>query len=138
MTSHVYDLIERYRDQGGNLAFLSANNFFYKVDVSGNTMTGRTRWRDLARPRGRTHRSPVLFLGWDEFRFPNHPYDVVNTRAARWLFAGTASTRVAASVGYGIEIDQRDAASPPNTKVLAAIRNDFGTVTTSEPANRPR
>jgi hypothetical protein len=125
VTSHVYDLIERYRDQGGNLAFLSANNFFYKVDVSDNTMTGRTRWRDLARPEAAL--VGAQYVGWNESRFPNHPYDVLTTRAARWLFAGTGLHAGSRLGHYGVEIDQRDAASPPNTKVLAAIRNDFGT-----------
>ncbi len=32
---HEYDVIERYRDLGGNLAFLSANNFFWRVDRHG-------------------------------------------------------------------------------------------------------
>ena len=125
VTSHVYDLIERYRDEGGNLAFLSANNFFYKVEVSKNTMSGRTRWLDLGRPEAAL--IGAQYVGWDESRFPNHPYRVVNTRAARWLFAGTG-LRPGSRLGrYGIEIDQRDAASPPDVKVLAAIRNDFGT-----------
>src|SRR5436853_517630 len=33
VTSHTFDVITRYRDAGGNLAFLSANNFFYRVKV---------------------------------------------------------------------------------------------------------
>ena len=31
VTPHEYDVVERYRDLGGNLAFLSANNFFWQV-----------------------------------------------------------------------------------------------------------
>ena len=50
MTGHEYDLIQRYRDLGGNLAFLSANDFFYKVVKHGDPMDGRWRWRDLGRP----------------------------------------------------------------------------------------
>ena len=35
MTTHEYDVVTRYRDLGGNLMFLSANNFFWKVDKQG-------------------------------------------------------------------------------------------------------
>ena len=48
VTSHVYDLIESYRNLGGNLAFLSADNFFYRVSVSGRQHGGTNT---LARPR---------------------------------------------------------------------------------------
>ncbi len=33
-TTHAYDLTQRYRDLGGNLAFLSADNFFWRVDAA--------------------------------------------------------------------------------------------------------
>jgi hypothetical protein len=124
VASHVYDLIEHYRDLGGNLAFLSANNFFYRVEVSGDTMTGRSRWRDLGRPEAAL--IGAGYAGWNESRFPNHPYRVLDTRAARWLFAGTGLHYGSRLGHYGIEIDQRNAASPPNTQALASIRNDFG------------
>ena len=32
MTTHEYDAVKQYRDLGGNLVFLSANNFFWKID----------------------------------------------------------------------------------------------------------
>jgi hypothetical protein len=41
VTAHKYDLIQRYRDLGGNLAFLSANNFFYKVVKQGDQELAR-------------------------------------------------------------------------------------------------
>ena len=31
VTTHAYDIVERYRDLGGNLMFLSANSFFFRV-----------------------------------------------------------------------------------------------------------
>jgi N,N-dimethylformamidase beta subunit-like, C-terminal len=58
-----------------------------RIDVSGNTMTGRTRWRDLGRPEAAL--VGAHYVGWSESHFPNHPYRVLDTRAARWLFAGT-------------------------------------------------
>jgi hypothetical protein len=130
VTSHVYDLIEHYRNSGGNLAFLSANNFFYRVEVSGNTMTGRTQWRGLGRPEAAL--VGAQYVGWNESRFPNRPYRVVDTRAARWLFAGTGLHYGSRLGHYGVEVDQRGAASPSNTHVLAAIHDDFGSGKSAE------
>ena len=31
VTEHAYDVVQRFRDLGGNLMFLAANNFFWKV-----------------------------------------------------------------------------------------------------------
>ncbi len=52
VTTHIYDVIQRYRDLGGNLAFLSANNFFWRVDLSGHRLWRIQLWRNLARPEG--------------------------------------------------------------------------------------
>lgn len=123
-TSHVYDLITRYRNAGGNLAFLSANNFFYRVRVRGNTMTGRTRWRDIGRPEAAL--VGEQYVGWDEDKYRNHPYKVVDTEAAPWLFAGTGLRDGVSFGNYGIEIDEPSNASPAGTNVLAVIPNEFG------------
>ena len=48
VTEHAYDIVERYRDLGGNLAFLSANNFFVRVERS---EAEAPQNRPLARPR---------------------------------------------------------------------------------------
>ncbi len=124
VTSHTFDVITRYRNAGGNLAFLSANNFFYKVRVSGNTMTGRTRWRDLGRPEAAL--IGAQYAGWDEGKYPNQPYRIVNTAAAPWLFKGTGLHNGSRIGNYGIEVDEPNAASPPHTHVLAEIPNELG------------
>ncbi|HJQ73972.1 MAG TPA: N,N-dimethylformamidase beta subunit family domain-containing protein [Gaiellaceae bacterium] len=124
VTSHVYDLITRYRNAGGNLAFLSANNFFYKVQVHGNTMTGRTRWRDIGRPEAAL--IGAQYVGWDEDKYTNHPYHVVNTGAAPWLFEGTQLRNGSRFGNYGIEIDEPNDVSPQGTHVLAVIPHEFG------------
>src|SRR6266404_5005859 len=36
VTTHEYDVVSRYRDLGGNLAFLAANNFFWKITIKNN------------------------------------------------------------------------------------------------------
>src|SRR5207244_12532930 len=46
----LYDVVQRYRDLGGHLMFLSANDFFRRVDVHGNQMHLVGLWRDLGRP----------------------------------------------------------------------------------------
>ena len=124
VTAHTFDLITRYRDAGGNLAFLSANNFFYKVKVSGNTMVGRTMWRSVGRPEAAL--LGAQYAGWDEGKYPNRPYRIVNTAAAPWLFAGTNLHDGSLVGDYGIEVDEPNSASPPHTHVLAVIPNELG------------
>jgi hypothetical protein len=121
---HVYHLIDRYRAGGGNLAFLSANNFFYAVRPGHNTIWGRMRWRDVGRPEAAL--VGEQYDGWNLGRYPNLPYHVVDTAAAPWLFAGTNLHDGSKLGRYGIEIDEPTDASPPGAKVLAVIRNAFG------------
>jgi hypothetical protein len=124
VTSHTRDLITSYRNAGGNLAFLSANNFFYKVEVSGNTMVGRTAWRTLHRPEASI--VGAQYAGWNEGKYPNRPYRIVDTAAAPWLFAGTHLHDGSTIGHYGIEVDEPTPASPPHTHVLAVIPNELG------------
>ena len=124
VTSHTFDLITAFRNAGGNLAFLSANSFFYRVKVSGNTMTGRTPWRDLGRPEAAL--IGAQYAGWDEGNYPNRPYHITNTAAAPWLFKGTGLHDGSIVGNYGIEVDEPNAASPPHTQVLARIPNELG------------
>ncbi|HLY86259.1 MAG TPA: N,N-dimethylformamidase beta subunit family domain-containing protein [Gaiellaceae bacterium] len=123
-TEHSYDLIQSYRNLGGHLAFLSANDFFYKVTKQGNTMTGRWRWRDLGRPEAAL--VGAQYIGWNEDRYANRPFRITGVRNAPWLFAGTGLHDGSTLGIYGIEIDARTPASPPGTKVLADIPNIFG------------
>ena len=48
VTRHEYDLMRNYRDLGGNLAFLSANNFFWQVQLQGRTLRRTRLWRTSA------------------------------------------------------------------------------------------
>jgi hypothetical protein len=124
VTSHTFDVITQYRNAGGNLAFLSANNFFYRVTVAGNTMTGRMPWRDLGRPEAAL--VGAQYAGWDEGKYPNRPYHIVNTAAAPWLFEGTGLHDGSVVGNYGIEVDEPNSASPAHTRVLAEIPNELG------------
>ena len=66
------------------------------------------------------------YAGWDEGKYPNRPYRIVNTAAAPWLFKGTHLHNGSAVGNYGIEVDEPSAVSPPHTHVLAEIPNELG------------
>jgi hypothetical protein len=124
VTTRAYEAVERFRNRGGNLAFLSANNLYYRVVRRGNTIVRAGRWRDVGRPEA--HVVGVQYIAWNERRYRNRPYRVVSVRTAPWLFRGTG-LRYGSRFGvYGIEIDSRTAASPPDTRVLARIPHAFG------------
>jgi hypothetical protein len=82
------------------------------------------RWRDVGRPEAAL--VGEQYDGWNLGRYPNLPYHIVDTAAARWLFAGTNLHNGSRLGRYGIEIDEPSDASPPGAKVLAVIRNAFG------------
>jgi hypothetical protein len=134
VTPHVYDLVQGYRNLGGNLIFLSANTFWYRVEIHGQTMIGRKRWIDLGRPQ-----APwlgVQYVDWNRDRFGNKRYVVAGARKAPWFFRGTG-LRDGSLLGtgrFGIEIDARTRQSPPGVQVLARIPDIFGRGETAEMA----
>jgi hypothetical protein len=116
VTSHAYDVVERYRDRGGNLMFLSANNFFWRVRRDGHALVKDALWRDLGRPEAAL--VGVQYVGSDG-GIRQAPYTVSGAAAAPWAFAGTGFEDGSIFGSYGIEIDARSPASPPGTLVLA-------------------
>ena len=87
MTAHAYDVVERFRDLGGRLIFLSANNFFWKVEKQGDdaadqalAQRGAARGAFLRRAVPRQRR-----------RHPQGPFDVVRPRRRRGCSRGPAS-----------------------------------------------
>ena len=87
VTQHEYDAVTRYRDLGGNLIFLSANNFFWKIQINGHVMTRVAKWRDLGRPE-------AALIGVQYYRndMGEHRGSWVVRPAAKqlpWLIAGT-------------------------------------------------
>jgi hypothetical protein len=124
VTSHMFDITQQYRAAGGHLAFLSANDFFRDVVISGTSMTLIGRFRDLGRPEAAL--LGAQYLGWYRDIYPNRPYRVVGARRVPWLFAGTGLKDGSLIPGYyGIEIDGTTSASPPDTTVVATIPNIF-------------
>lgn len=126
-TPHEYDLVRNYRDLGGNLAFLSANNFFWQVRVEGRTLRRSRLWRDVGRPEASL--LGVQYRANDDGRI-QRPYVVRSASTAPWFWAGTGlgdgATFGQELGGYGIEIDQTTQNSPPGTLVLAEIPDLYG------------
>jgi hypothetical protein len=123
VTQHEYDAVETFRNLGGNLMFLSANNFFWKVSIDGGVMTRVARWRDIGRPE-----AALIGVQYYNFDFGQHrgPW-VVRPGAARlpWLL-GETGLQVGTQFGSGgIEADDVTTASPRNVIVVARIRNLF-------------
>jgi hypothetical protein len=123
VTTRLYDLVQGYRDLGGNLMFLSANNFFRRIDRAGHLQTLVDEWRDLGRPESALLGAQYVASDRGERRAP---FTVVGADAAPWAFAGTGLGNGATFGKYGIEIDARSPVSPPGTIVLATIPNLFG------------
>ena len=89
-TTHEYDVVTSFRNRGGNLMFLSANNFFWQVRIHGDVMTKTLRWRQLGRPEGAL--IGVQYRANDEGthrgRWQVRIHGDVMTRVARWRDIG--------------------------------------------------
>lgn len=123
VTAHVYDVVERYRDLGGNLLFLSANNFFRRVNREGNRLRLVGLWRDRGRPEAGL--CGVQYRASDRGE-RQAPFVVGDVSATPWAFEGTGLDSGSLFGLYGIEIDSRARSSPPGTRVLARLPNLFG------------
>ena len=133
VTRREYDVVERYRDLGGNLMFLSANNFFWRVERRGRTLRKVAQWRNLDRPEAAL--IGVQYLANDE-GVVKAPYVVASGTTAPWFWDGTGladgSKLGEVHGGFGIEIDARTRRTPRGTIVLAQVPNLFGPGYTAE------
>jgi hypothetical protein len=124
VTAHEYDVVTQYRNLGGNLAFLAANNFFWKITIRNDVMTRVAQWRDLGRPEAALvgvqyrandrggHRGPWIIRD--------------GATSTPWLFKGL-NVEPGSSLSSGaIEIDATSAASPKSVRVLAEIPDLYG------------
>jgi len=127
-TAHEYNLIKRYRDLGGNLMFLSANNLFWKVVFRGHEMRRVGEWRNLGRPE-----ASVVGVQYVASNYGGHlgAY-IADTTGAPWVFAGTGLANGQSFGHYGYEIDIRSPATPPGTILLASIPDLMGPGRTAE------
>jgi hypothetical protein len=124
VTQHEYDAVTNFRDRGGNLIFLSANNFFWKITIRSNVMTRVAKWRDLGRPEAALIGVEYYHNDMGEHRGPW----VVRPAATKlpWLIGGTGLEVGMEFSSGGIEADDVTADSPKNVRVIAAIPNLYG------------
>jgi len=125
VTRHEFDAVAGFRDRGGNLIFLSGNNFFREVTISGSVMTRIGDWP----AHGRSPAALVgvqWFLGCASPGTSGKPWTVKNTPAGRWIFRGTGLKPGSPFSSGGIEADAVMPTSPKGTQVVAEIRNVFG------------
>jgi len=123
VTTREYDAIQGYRDLGGNLMFLSANNFFWRVARWGNTITRIQRWRELGRPEASL--IGTQYRGNDRGQHKGS-WIVRDASGAGWLFDGTGLSSGSHFGRGGIEIDAATPDSPPGVQILAEIPHLYG------------
>ena len=123
VTEAEYDAVQRYRDLGGDLAFLSANNFYWRVDRDGNRITRIGLWRDLGRPEAAL--VGVQYFTWNQDKFGARAYRVRGVTLAPRLFDGTGLQDGSQFAKFGIEADHEARASPKSLRVLATIPHIF-------------
>jgi hypothetical protein len=123
VTAHAYDVMRRYRDLGGRLMFLAANNFSWKVRRAGPLLRRVQLWRKLARPE-----ASLVGVQWAASNYGRKqaPYVVQGAAAVPWAFSRTGLRNGSSFGRYGLEIDSRAPSSPPSTRLLARIPNLIG------------
>jgi hypothetical protein len=119
----TYDLLMRYRDEGGNLVFLQANPFYRQVrlDLAHNAMV----MTDYDAREGRSDFA-LAGVGYDGCCFPRSraaPYVAATGRdydRVRWLFGGTG---IGPGQAFGVAASESDRIDPeltPRDHVVAA------------------
>jgi hypothetical protein len=121
VTSHEYDIVTHYRDLGGNMMFMCANNFFRRVNVHSGVMTLVGQWRDLGR-------HAASLIGVEYYKNDNGKHRrpwIVQQTATRlpWLLANTNLSVGSAFSLAGIEADHVTSDSPRQVVVVAKISN---------------
>ena len=124
MTRHEFDVVTGFRNRGGSLMFLSANNFFYRTVKRGDVMTRTGRWRLMGRPESAL--IGVQYFGNDAGQH-QAPWTVRASSAGRWIFASTNLQPGSTFAKGGIEADKTTPNSPRGTEVISVIPNVFGT-----------
>ena len=111
-------MVERFQDLGGNLIFLSANNFFWKVERQGAYLRRIDQWRRLGRPEARLIGIQYVASNHGE---SERSYVVAGADKEPWVFAGTGLTNGSEFGRYGIEVDARTPSSPSSGVVVLAV-----------------
>src|SRR5205814_6536361 len=85
VTEAEYDALQRYRDDGGDLIFLSSNDVYWKVEIDGTSMRRVAKWRDV----GRTESALVGGQYSGSKTNDAGPFDVAGPNAGEWAFVVT-------------------------------------------------
>jgi hypothetical protein len=123
VTTGEYDAVEGFRDLGGSLVMLSADNFFWRIDLENGVMTRIAKWRELDRPEAAL--LGVQYIGNDEGEHRG-AWLLRKAPATDWLFAKTGVTVGQGFSNAGIEIDHTNSHSPRGTQVLGELPNLLG------------
>ena len=123
VTTREFRTVRGFRNHGGNLMFLSANNFFWRVDRRGDRIFRIRKFRELGMPEASV--IGVQYIANDDGSHRG-PWIVRDAKAAKWLFDGTGVGRGTRLSSGGIEIDKTASASPRGVHVLAEIPNLLG------------
>ena len=103
--------------------FLSANNFYWRIDIRQNVMHRIEHWRALGRPEAAL--LGVQYIGYDDGT-RRGPWLVSRSAARSWIFDGVRLGKGNTFSNAGIEIDATAPSSPRGTQILASIPNLFG------------
>jgi N,N-dimethylformamidase beta subunit-like, C-terminal len=122
-TEHEFELVKQYRDLGGNLMFLFANDFFWRVVLRGDSIVRTRQFRAIGRPEAAV--IGVQYRGSDRGE-QKGPWIVRRTAGLHWLFAGTGLRPGSRFGSGGVEIDHTTSDSPPGTSVVAEIPRLYG------------
>lgn len=123
VTTHMYDLINGYRNLGGNLMFLSSTNLLWKIDLHRHLITRVAQWRTVGRPESRV--TGVQYRANDEGGHRG-AYELTPYGRESWEFAGVDQAALAQWRWFGIEFDMTAPPSPPGTRVLAQVNPHLG------------
>jgi hypothetical protein len=123
VTPREFRVMRGYRNLGGNLAYLSANNFYWHTVRHGDRLLRTATFRSLGQPEEA--------LTGAQYRANNggqhqKPWVVVHAEVAPWLFLGTGLHNGSSFGRGGVEIDEIGAASPAGTRMIATIPHVIG------------
>ena len=121
---HAFEVIQRFRDLGGRLMFLSAANFHWRAERKGSTLTRIKPWRGLGRPEAAL--VGVQYTASRRGGGGGKAYVVQGATAEPWVFAGTGLADGSSFGRFGTEIDATTPSSPAGTVVLARIQRAIG------------
>ena len=121
VTQHEFDVVTGFRNRGGNLMFLSANNFFWVTVKNGDVMRRIVQFRDHGQPEAN-----LVGVGYFANDLGQHRGPWVVRTPIPWLFAGTGLTRGSKFSSGGVEADRVYASSPKSLRVVAEIPNLYG------------